>query len=51
MHGLSNPDIALQLGISPETVKKHLNAIFAKLGAATRAEAVAIALRKQLLKA
>ena len=49
MRGQSNQDIALQLGISPETVKKHLNAIFAKLGAATRAEAVAIALRKHLL--
>ena len=32
-------------------VKHHLSAIFAKLGAATRAEAITIALRRQLLKA
>ena len=36
---------------SAESVKQHLNAIFQKLGATTRAEAVAIALRKHLLKA
>ena len=50
VRGLSNKDIALQFGISPVSAKKHLSVIFAKLGAATRAEAVAIALRKQLLK-
>ena len=48
--GLSNADIAKQLGISEIGVKKHLQTIFTKLGAATRAEAAAIALRKQLLK-
>ena len=48
--GLTNPDIAKQFGISPVSVKKHLTVIFAKLGAATRAEAVTIALRKHLLK-
>ena len=48
--GLSNDDIARQLGISVPMVKEHVNAIFAKLGAANRAEAVAIALRKHLLK-
>ena len=48
--GLTNPDIAKQFGISPVSVKKHLSVIFAKLGAASRAEAVTIALRKQLLK-
>ena len=48
--GLTNPDIAKQFGISPVSVKKHLTVIFAKLGAASRAEAVTIALRKQLLK-
>ena len=37
-----------QLGICPTVVKEHLNAIFNKLGAANRAEA--IALRKHLLK-
>ena len=49
-HGLNNADIALQLGISRNSVKKHLTAIFKKLGVANRAEAIAIALRKQLLK-
>ena len=48
--GLTNRDIALQLGICPTVVKEHLNAIFNKLGAANRAEAIAIALRKHLLK-
>ena len=49
--GYSNPTIARQLGISEIGVKKHLQAIFLKVGASNRAEAVAIALRKQLLKA
>lgn len=48
--GLTNRDIALQLDICPTVVKEHLNAIFNKLGAANRAEAIAIALRKHLLK-
>ena len=48
--GLTNRDIANQLGICPTVVKEHLNAIFNKLGAANRAEAIAIALRKHLLK-
>lgn len=49
--GLTNQDIAKQFGISPVSVKKHLTVIFAKLGAASRAEAAVIALRKHLLKA
>lgn len=48
--GLSNTAIASQFRISLPMVKEHLSAIFAKLGAANRAEAVAIALRKHLLK-
>ena len=48
--GLSNAQIALQLDISAESVKTHMSKLFAKLGAASRAEAVAIALRKHLLK-
>ena len=31
-------------------VKKHMNALMQKMNAANRSEAVAIALRKQLLK-
>ena len=41
----------MQLGISVYTVKEHVNTLFAKLGASNRTEAVAIALRKLLLKA
>lgn len=48
--GLTNNDIAKQLGISTASVKTHIMALFSKMGAATRSEAVAIALRKHLLK-
>lgn len=47
--GLSNPDIAKQFGISIYVVKEHMAALFAKIGAANRSEAVAIAMRKNLL--
>jgi len=50
IRGLSNQDIARQLGISVPMVKEHLNVLFTKIGAANRTEAVAIALRKHLLK-
>ena len=48
--GLSNADIAKLLDIRQDSVEKYIRKLFAKLGAANRAEAVAIALRKQLLK-
>ena len=48
--GLTNEDIGRQFGISPNSVKKQLKSIFAKLGVATRAEAVAIAMRKHMLR-
>lgn len=48
--GQSNADIALQFGLSEITVKKHLSAIFERLGVANRSEAVALAFRKQMLK-
>ena len=48
--GLTNRDIATMLGISADAVKQHLAAVFSKLGAANRSEAISIALRKQLLK-
>ena len=38
--GLANKQIALELGISEHTVKFHLSALYAKLGAASRTEAV-----------
>jgi len=48
--GLSNNDIAKLLGISAPMVRDHLDVIFGKIGAANRTEAVAIALKKHLLK-
>ena len=49
VRGLSNKDIAELLNIREDSVKKHANTIYAKIGAANRSEAVAIAIRKQLL--
>ena len=48
--GLTNKDIAQIFGITEVGVKKHLKRILAKIGASTRTEAVAIALKKHLLK-
>ena len=48
--GLTNKEISVQYGLSPISVKKYLSAIFTKIGAANRTEAVTIALRKHLLK-
>ena len=48
--GLSNDDIAKILGLSKARVKQHLAELYDKLGAANRAEAVAIAIRRHLLK-
>ncbi len=47
--GLSNKAVARALGISAHTVKFHLEAVFIKLGAASRAEAVAKGLRQGLI--
>jgi len=49
MRGLTNQDIAHELGIREDRVKDHVNAILTRLGAANRTEAVAIAMRKQIL--
>lgn len=48
--GLTNKEIACRLGIRKDGVEDHINIIFTKLGASNRAEAVAIAFRKHLLK-
>lgn len=50
VRGLTNADIAKQFTIRESSVKDHLTAIFTKLGAANRSEAISIALRKHLLK-
>ena len=48
--GLSNKAIAARLGISDETVKFHLSAIFGKLGASNRTDAVRQALRRGIVE-
>jgi DNA-binding NarL/FixJ family response regulator len=47
--GLSNRQIAKTLSISERTVKFHITAIFNKLGADNRAQAVALAAERGLL--
>ena len=47
--GVGNREIAGALGISEHTVKFHLSAIFGKLGATTRTDAVRRALRAGLI--
>jgi DNA-binding NarL/FixJ family response regulator len=47
--GQTNKAIALKLGISEHTVKFHLGSAMSKLGAASRAEAVATAIQKGLI--
>ncbi len=48
--GLTDADIALQLNLSTNSVREHVTTIYSKIGAANRAEAVAIALHKHLLQ-
>ena len=48
--GLTNKEIAQRFGLCKGRVEELVNTIFLKLGASNRAEAVAVALRKQLLK-
>ena len=47
--GLSNKGIARRFDISQHTVKFHAESIFRKLGATTRADAVAKGLRRRLV--
>jgi len=47
--GLANKEIAWRLGISEHTVKFHVASILNRLDAASRAQAVAIGLRRGLL--
>lgn len=49
--GLQNKQVATRLGISPRTVERHCDSIYAKLGVRTRTEAVVQALSTGLVKA
>lgn len=49
VEGLSNNAIALRLQVTPATVKSHVSSILAKLNVATRAEAMALAVRNGFL--
>jgi len=48
--GLSNRGVGLSLGISESTVKTHLKSLFAKLDVTSRAEAIALAAKRGLVK-
>jgi DNA-binding NarL/FixJ family response regulator len=47
--GQSNKRVALALGVSEETVKAHLKAVFVKLGVRDRTHAVTVAARRGIL--
>lgn len=47
--GLSNPEIATDLGITTHTAKFHVQSIMDKLGAQSRTEAVVLATRAGLI--
>jgi two-component system, NarL family, response regulator len=48
--GRSNKEIALDLGISDETIKWHMRSVFQKLGVADRTQAVITAVQRGLCK-
>ena len=49
VEGLNNTQIAERLIVSPSTIKSHVSNILSKLGVASRTEAVALAVRNQLI--
>ncbi len=50
VQGLTNPQIAEELIVSHSTVKFHVSSILSKLGAASRTEAVALALQNKMME-
>ena len=50
VRGLNNDEIATLMNLSRARIKQHLNELYTILGAANRTEAVALALKKNLLK-
>lgn len=49
IEGLNNVQIAGRLTVSPSTIKSHVSNILSKLGAASRTEAVSLALRNKIV--
>jgi NarL family two-component system response regulator LiaR len=49
IEGLNNVQIAGRLTVSPSTIKSHVSNILAKLGVASRTEAVTLALRNEIV--
>jgi NarL family two-component system response regulator LiaR len=49
IEGLNNTQIAGRLTVSPSTIKSHVSNILAKLGVASRTEAVTLALRNNIV--
>jgi two-component system, NarL family, nitrate/nitrite response regulator NarL len=47
--GCSNKDVALRLGITEDTVKRHLTNIFDKVGMSSRLELALFALKNSLV--
>jgi DNA-binding NarL/FixJ family response regulator len=47
--GLTNPQVAQKLFLSPRTVQRHLNSVYRKLGVSSRAAATRLALEHGLL--
>jgi DNA-binding CsgD family transcriptional regulator len=47
--GLGNDDIAHQMSVSPSTVRSHLKSLYRKLNLGSRTEAVAYAVKNQLV--
>lgn len=50
VEGLHNQEIAERLVVSRSTIKSHVSNILAKLGVASRTEAISLALRQKLLE-
>ena len=50
VEGASNADIARKLGIAGGTVKNHISSIFEKLGVTQRTEAVAVAIKRGIVR-
>lgn len=50
-NGTTTNELAGRLGIAERDLERHLTALFARMGATSRADAVAVAARRGLLRA